>query len=98
MYHNIVIGIPLADPAQLIAADETDWNETELSRTLYTDTRFLPAVLKEAGVVNSTSEIKRNRPELWKAVAEPDCFWIEWGKKKVFVIVGEEKEHHKEEL
>lgn len=54
MFHNVVIGKPLVEPWVLLAHDKQDWLETEEKDTLFTDTRFLPAVMKEAGVVSST--------------------------------------------
>ena len=66
-----------------------DWVKNERSQTYFTDERFLPAVLKEAGIVPSTSEVRRNRPELMITVDKPDCFWVKWGKKRVYIVVGE---------
>ena len=44
--------------------------------------------MKEAGLVQSISEIKRNRPELCLTLDTPDCINIKWGKKFLFIIVG----------
>jgi hypothetical protein len=63
MFQNVVIGYPIIDPKELISIDDKDW-ESEKQNTLFTNSRFLPAVLKEAGVVNSTSEVRKNKPEL----------------------------------
>ena len=87
---NIVIGNPLVDPKELLASDETDWLENEKLATFFTETRFLPAVMKEAGIVPSTGEVRRNKPELVRTLDQSDCFWVEWGKKKIYVVVGEE--------
>ena len=57
--------------------------------TLFTGTRYLPAVMKEAGVVQSTSEVRKNRPDLNISLENPDCLWVKWGKKRLYVIVGE---------
>lgn len=89
MIRNIVIGSPIIDSWKLIAEDEQDWENFEKRDTLFTETRFLPAVLKEAGIVSSTSEVKRNKPELFIALNNLDCMWIKWGKKIVYIIVGE---------
>ncbi len=89
MFSNIVIGNPIVSPESLLAKDMADWVQNEKQNTLFTSNRFLPAVLKEAGVVTSASEVRRNRPELVKELHELDCFWVKWGKKFVYVVVGE---------
>jgi hypothetical protein len=89
MFHNVVIGKPLVEPSTLLANDLTDWEETEKKNTLFTNNRYLPAVMKEAGVVNSTGEVRRNRPDLCITLDEIDCINIKWGKKRLYIIVGE---------
>lgn len=37
---------------------------------------------KEAGVVKSTGEVKRNKPEFVLVLNKPDCFWVKWGAEK----------------
>lgn len=37
---NIVIGTPVAEPSQMFALDEDDWNRVEAEKTYYTDERF----------------------------------------------------------
>lgn len=89
-YRNVVIGKPLVEPWELIALDEDDWENNEKEYTLFTDSRYLPAVLKEAGLVSSTREIRRNRPDLCKTFADDElgCMDIKLGKKKLWVVVG----------
>lgn len=89
MFQNIVIGTPLVGISHLIAYDFEDWIKNERSQTYFTDERFLPTVLKEAGIVPSTSEVRRNRPDLMITLDKPDCFWVKWGKKRVYIVVGE---------
>ena len=89
MFHNVVIGKPLFEPWVLLAHDSQDWLETEEKDTLFTDTRFLPAIMKEAGVVSSTGEVRRNRPEYCINLNEVDCVNVKWGKKRLYIIVGE---------
>ena len=89
MFLNIVIGKPLVEPSLLLAYDQTDWEENEEKQTFFTETHFLPSVLKEAGIVSSTSEVRRNQPKLCVNLTELDCFWLKWGKKKLYIIVGE---------
>lgn len=89
MIQNVVIGRPLIDASTLIALDERDWEENEKQNTLFTETRFLPAVMKEAGIVQSISEVRRNKPELFVFLEKLDCVNIKWGKKFLFIVVGE---------
>ena len=88
MYANVVIGTPLVHPAELLAHDITDWEETEKKQTLFTNTRYLPAVMKEAGIVQSTREVKRNRPELCRNLDKLDCIELKWGKRFLYIVVG----------
>lgn len=89
MVQNIIIGTPLVRPELLIATDINDWENNEKPQTLFTEERSLPAILKEAGIVPSISEVRRNRPELMVQLETPDCFWVKWGKKRVYIVVGE---------
>lgn len=89
MIQNIVIGKPLVQESSLLGCNWLDFEEAEKSITLYTQERFLPKILVEAGIVQSTSEVKRNKPELWIRLENPDYLEIKWGKKKLFIIVGE---------
>lgn len=89
MFLNVVIGKPLVNPKTLLALDDLDWKNNEQPQTLFTETRYLPAVMKEAGVVQSTSEVRKNRPDLNISLENPDCLWVKWGKKRLYVIVGE---------
>ena len=88
MFHNVVVGKPIVRVESLLAFDETDWEENEKSITLFTETRFLPAIMKEAGVVQSVSEVRRNKPELCITLDKLDCINIKWGKKFLFIVVG----------
>ena len=89
MVQNVVIGEPLLDIRQVIAIDNDDWEQNEKPVTLFTETRFLPAVMKEAGLVASTGEVRRNRKDLVITLDKPDCLNIKWGKKRLFIVVGE---------
>ena len=89
MFHNIVIGCPLVEPWRLISSSQEEWDRFDKRDTLFTEERFLPAVLVEAGIVKSRNEIRRNKPELCISLNHRDCFWVKWGKQKIFIIVGE---------
>ena len=88
MFHNIIVGKPIVDAKSLIAIDDRDWEENEKMNTLFTETRYLPAIMKEAGVVQSTGEVRRNRPDLCITLDKLDCINVKWGKKFLFIVVG----------
>lgn len=88
MFHNVVIGKPIVEPKTLLALDDIDWVTNEKEKTLFTNTRFLPAIMKESGIVKSKSEVRKNKPELMVTLNELDCLWIKWGKKFLYIIVG----------
>ena len=89
MFHNIVIGKPLVEPWELISTSKKEFEQFDRRDTLFTEERFLPAVLVEAGVVKSRGEVKRNKPELCISLDYLDCLWVKWGKQRIFIIVGE---------
>lgn len=89
MLHNVVVGKPLVEPWLLLASDEKDWLDTEQKDTLFTETRFLPAIMKEAGIVSSTGEVRRNRPDLCIMLESPDFINLKWGKRFLYIVVGE---------
>ncbi len=89
MFHNVVIGKPIVDASKLIAFNEKDWEENEKKNTLFTETRWLPTIMKEAGIVESTNEVRRNKPHLCISLDKLDCINLKWGKNFLFIIVGE---------
>ena len=88
MFYNVVIGEPLIDAWQLISLSKDDFEKNDKRYTLFTNERFLPAVLVEAGVVKSKSEVRRNKSDLCITLDKPDCLWVKWGKHKIYIIVG----------
>ena len=90
-FQNVIIDTPLVHPSHLFAFNEQDWEENEKDNTLTTSERFLPRILVEAGLVKSTSEIKRNKPEFWITLEKTDFLEIKWGKKRLFICVGEKE-------
>ena len=44
----------------------------------------------QAGIVNSVSEVRRNRPDLMREVEESSFEIIKWGKKFLFIARGGE--------
>ena len=89
MVQNIVIGTPVCNPSLLFADNEADWETNEKKNTLFTEERFLPRVLVEIGLVKSTSEVRKNRPELFKTLDEIDFIKIKWGKRFLWIAVGD---------
>lgn len=89
MIENIVIGTPLVDPSTLFSKNTEDWNKVEKPKTLWTTERNLPRLMKEAGVVSSTSEVRRNRPGLCIDLTDVGFYTFKWGKRFLFVLVGE---------
>jgi hypothetical protein len=88
-YENVIIGKLLVEPEQLFASSKEDWEKVEKEKTYYTEERFLPKILVEIGVAPSVSEVRRNKKELVRALDKPDYLEIKWGKKRVFIGVGE---------
>ena len=70
MFLNVVIGKPLIEPWQLISTSEEEFDKRD---TLFTEERFLPAILVEAGVVPSRGEVRHNKPELCRTLDKLDC-------------------------
>lgn len=89
MLHNVVIGKPLIEPWQLISTTEEEFETFDKRDTLFTEERFLPAILVEAGIVKSRSEVRRNKPELCVTLDKLDCLWVKWGKHMIWIVVGE---------
>ena len=88
---NVVIGKPIAEPQQIFASDENDWNRIEQEKTYYTNERFLPRILVELGIYPSISEIRRNKPNLMVSLDNVD--FIDnlkvSRKRRLWILVGE---------
>lgn len=88
---NIVIGKPLVEPLTIFASDVDDWNRQEQEKTYYTEERFLPRILVDISIYPSINEIRRNRPDLMRALNTIDfidCIKVS-KKRKVWILVGE---------
>lgn len=88
MTENVVVKKLLVHESELFATSMKDWEENEKQKTLYTENNFLPKIMVEAGIAPSISEVRRNRPELVKILNNFDYLEIKWGKKFLFVAVG----------
>lgn len=85
---NVIIGCPIVREEFLLAKNHEDWAINESRKTWWTKERYLPAILKEIGFVQSTSEVRRNKPEYDIFLNNLDCLWVKWGKKKIYIVVG----------
>lgn len=83
---NIVLNNTPLDAFTLLSNGSIlDWN-MELERTLLTEERFLPRILVELGVTKSTSEIKRNRKDLFITLPIGQYNEFKLGKRKFFIV------------
>ena len=85
---NIVINSPLVPSEEIFALSHEDWINIEQDKTYYTEETFFPRIMVDIGVAKSTSEVKRNKPELVKELNNYDYLEIKWGKRKLFILVG----------
>lgn len=51
--------------------------------TILTDETWLPLVLSQVGLFASNSEVRRNRPELWRDVQKNETIKFQWGTATV---------------
>jgi hypothetical protein len=86
---NIIVGNLLVDEKTLFATNDNDWTNSEKEKTIYDNERFLPKLLVNHEFIKSSSEIKRNRLDLWKILDKPDFLEIKLGKKRLWIAVGE---------
>ena len=87
---NVIIGNLLVEPHHIFGLNKNDWNEIEKDKTLFTDEKFIPRIMVQAGIVNSVSEVRRNRPDLMREGEESSCEIIKWGNS-FYSSHGEEK-------
>jgi hypothetical protein len=78
---NIVVGEPLVTPETLLGNNYKEITEFDTER-------FLPKLLVKYGFISSTSEVKRNRPDLWRTLDKTDCEEIKIGKRRLFIVIG----------
>lgn len=89
IFQNVVVRKPIVEPHELLALDKEDFERVEKPLTLFTEERFLPKIMVEAGLVKSISEVRRNQPKLVKTLDELDFIRVKWGKRELFILVGE---------
>lgn len=88
-FENVVVGKPIVEPKSIFAFDEKDWDYVEKEKTFFTEERRLPQILKDIGVVPSIAEVRRNKPQLNIVLDKLDFITVKWGKRKIFILVGE---------
>ena len=89
---NIIIGKPLVPWHEVCCISNPSGDEImfEKAFTLFTNERVPAKILKNIGAIKSIGEVKRNQPKLCEPLTQLDCFWLKWGKKKFWVVVGED--------
>lgn len=85
---NIVIGNPVYSVNELLSFNNKDW-EIEKEKTYFTNERYLPRILVDIGVVKSANEVRKNKPQMNITLDKLDFMEIKWGKKKLWIVVGE---------
>lgn len=86
-FKDIIIGSPIVAPWYIFCEEENEWNNIK-DDIYYTKERFLPKIMVDLGIVKSISEVKRNKPELMISLDKLDYLEINWGKNKLFILVG----------
>lgn len=86
---NVVIGQIIVEPHHLFAENKKDWETNEKEKTLFTNERFLPKIMVQCGIVKNISEVRRNQKSLCITLDKIDFITIKWGKKFIFIAVGE---------
>lgn len=88
MLMNVVIGTPICEPWLMFSNSPEEWINNDMKQTLFTEERFLPKILIECGIAKSVNEVRKNKPDLVKTLDTVDFHEIKWGKKRVFIQVG----------
>ena len=99
VFENVVAGVPIPEMGviDMLAKDKDDWEHIEKEKTLFTNERFLPRIMVEAGIVKSVNEVRRNNPKLVRSLDEPEYLEIKWGKKRLFILAGEVEGNERED-
>lgn len=83
---NVIVGKPELNAVELLSKDAKDWQEVESKITMRTESRYLPEILWQAGLVASKGEVRRNKPQ-YNIELERGYYEIKWGKRKLFIVV-----------
>ena len=87
-YYDVIVGKPLCHPWHIFCKNESEWEHTS-KEILQTEERYLPKILVDCGIVKSNSEVKRNKPELCITLDKLDFMTVKWGKKRIYILIGE---------
>lgn len=103
---NIIIGKPIVSFEEFFCNGIPDTAMIEREKTIWTNERFLPKILGgeieasveengeksliKLGIALSVSEVRRNRKDLVKELNYLDFLEIKYGKRKIFILVGED--------
>lgn len=84
---NIIIKKPLVDLSVLLG----DWNNKipDGEVNVFEEETFLPKILVKHGFFKSTSQLRKNRPDLWRELNKVDFEELKIGHKRVWLVVGE---------
>lgn len=86
-FKDIIIGTPIVEPWYIFCEEEHEWDDIK-DDIHYTEERFLPKIMINLGLVDSISEVRRNKPQLMINLDKLDYVEIKWGKSKLFILVG----------
>ena len=85
---DIVIGDPICHPWYMFCNEYEEWDSVK-DDVIFTKERYLPKLMVECGIVDSISEVRRNRPELVTNLDKPAFMEIKWGKSRLYIQIGE---------
>ena len=85
---DIVIGDSICHPWYMFCSEYDEWDLIK-DDVIFTKERFLPKLMVECGIVDSISEVRRNKPELVITLDKPDFIEVKWGKSRLYIQVGE---------
>ncbi len=87
IYYNVCIGKSDLVKTMFATADD-DWEVVKES-ILFTEMRYLPALLVRCGVAKTINEVVKKKPELDKRLEEPDFVVVKYGKRHIAILIGE---------
>lgn len=86
-FKDVIIGTPIVEPWYMFCEEKHEWEDIK-DDIYYTEERFLPKIMINLGLVDSISEVRRNKPQLMINLDKLDYVEIKWGKSKLFILVG----------
>lgn len=86
---NVIIGRLLCPQEELFGFNVDDYIINEMPKTTFITERFLPKILVDLGIVKSIRDVRSNKPQYVINLNRPDFIEIKWGKRKLWIAVGE---------